>query len=132
MITPSPARPSVKHLALQSIVPAILAAIFFRCHATVPGWIALTASAWMLLSGLLWPRAFFAVERALQAFGRAVGLGLTWLLLVMFFFLCMVPLGWILRRQLRTQLGIGFEKDKATYWHTRPPMESGEYFQRQY
>lgn len=128
----APAAPRPAQVAVQTIVPAVLAGWFFVRHAPVPGWIALAVSGWMLLSGMLLPRVFLAVERSLKAFGRVVGLGLTWVLLALFFFLCFVPLGWIVRRQMRRLLGIGFDRDKSTYWQDRAPVSGPDHFRRQY
>jgi hypothetical protein len=126
------AAPSAGHVVVQALVPAAMAALLFLRHHRVMGWIVLAVSGWMLVSGLLLPRAFLVVERALKAFGRLVALGLTWLLLVVFFFLFFLPLSLFLRRQMRALLALEFDKNQASYWQERLPVRSAEHFQRQY
>ncbi|HXI84202.1 MAG TPA: hypothetical protein VNL17_08945 [Verrucomicrobiae bacterium] len=126
------ATPSVGHVVIQALVPAAVAGVFFLRNHRVAGWIVLALSGWMLVSGLLLPRAFLAVERALKAFGRLVALGLTWLLLVVFFFLFFLPLSLFLRRQMRALLALEFDKNQASYWQDRLPVSDAEHFQRQY
>jgi len=126
------ATPSVGQVVIQTLVPAVMAGVFFLRHHRVMGWIILAVSGWMLVSGLLLPRAFLAVERALKAFGRLVALGLTWLLLVVFFFLFFLPLSLFLRRRMRALLALEFDKNQPTYWEDRLPVSSAEHFQRQY
>jgi hypothetical protein len=132
MASVAPVAPRPGRVAVQTLVPAVAAGLFFLRHARVMGWVALGVCGWMLFSALLLPRAFPAVERALKAFGRLVGLGLTWVLLVAFFFLCLFPLGLILRRRARVLLALGFDKDQPTYWLDRAPVSGTEHFQKQY
>jgi hypothetical protein len=126
------AAPSVGHVAIQALVPAAMAGVFFLRHHRVMGWIVLTVSGWMLVCDLLLPRAFLAVERALKVVGRLVALGLTWLLLVVFFFLFFLPLSLFLRRHMRALLALEFDKNQPSYWQDRLPVSSAEHFQRQY
>jgi hypothetical protein len=119
-------------VAVQTIVPAAIAGLFFLRHATTLGCCAATLSGWMLLSGLFLPRAFLAVEGALKTFGRWVGIALTWVLLVLFFFLCFVPLSWLVRRQARHLLALEFDKNAPSYWQDRKPPGDPEHFLRQY
>jgi hypothetical protein len=72
------------------------------------------------------------MERALKAFGRVIALGLTWLLLVVFFFLFFLPLSLFLRRQMRALLALEFDKKQPSYWEDRVPVSGAEHFQRQY
>ena len=124
--------PGLGHVVLQALIPAAMAGLFFLRHHRVTGWIVLAVSGWMLVSGLLLPRAFLAVERVLKAFGRIVALGLTWVLLVVFFFLFFLPLGLFLRRQMRALLALEFDKNQTSYWQDRVPVSSAEHFSRQY
>ena len=120
------------HVLLQALIPAAMAALLFLRHHRVTGGIVLAVSVWMLVSGLLMPRAFLVVERGLKAFGRVVALGLTWVLLVVFFFLFFLPLSLFLRRQMRGLLALEFDKNQTTYWQDRLPVSNAEHFQRQY
>ena len=122
----------VRHVFLQVLIPAAVAGLFFLRHHRVMGWIVLAVSGWMLVSGLLMPRAFLAAERGFKAFGRVVALGLTWVLLVIFFFLFFLPLSLFLRRQMRGLLALEFDKSRTSYWQDRLPVSNAEHFQRQY
>ena len=128
----APVSPPLRHVAVRTLVLAVLGGVFFLRHAAVMGWIALGAGGWTLFSALVLPSAFLAVERVSKGFGHLVGMGLTRVLLVAFFFLCLLPLGLILRRQMRGLVPIGFDKNKTTQWLDWAPVSSGDHFQGQY
>jgi hypothetical protein len=119
-------------VAAPVLVSATAAGFLFWRHAMVMAWIVAAVGAWMLVSALLLPRAFAAVERAMKAFGRAAGLAVTWVLMAGVYFCCFTPLSWMLGRKARTLLAIGHDKDKASYWNDRAPVTDPEHFTRQY
>jgi len=114
------------------MVPVCVAGMFFLLRRPIVGWVVLGMAAWILVSGLLLPRVFLAMERGLQAVGRAVGWCLTKLLLGAFFFLCFLPLSLLVGREARAQLALRWEKDKASYWQDRHPVDDLAHFLRQY
>ncbi len=67
----------------------------------------------------LYPR----IERILDAFGRAVGAVVTWLLMTLLFFLFFLPVGAALRLAGKLSITRGFDPRRPTYWS--PPRHAG-------
>jgi len=66
-------------------------------HRTLPGHVFFVAGVVVLLAALWRPLGLRPLHRLGRAAGRAAGIGLTWLLLVPFFAVCIVPGGLLLR-----------------------------------
>jgi hypothetical protein len=68
-------------------------------------------------AALLSPGGLYAaIQRLIEATAHAVGVGLSWLLLVPFFYLFFAPFGALFRRGRRDRLCRRYESDAATYW----------------
>jgi hypothetical protein len=79
-----------------------------------PPWALATGLALIAL-GLAWPRAVHPLYRAWRPLGRLLALVNTWLLLVLVFFVLLVPLGAVLRRTGRLQYRSGFDPHATSY-----------------
>ena len=86
----------------------------------------------VFVSGLFVPPVFNAIERFGQALGRWVSVGLTWGLLVPFFYLCFVPGRCILRLKGKDPLHRAFPTDAKTYWIPRPPIDDLKQYKKQH
>ena len=86
----------------------------------------------VVISGFLIPPAFDALERAGQWLGRGVAAGLTWLLLVPFFYLCFAPARLLLRLRGKDPMHRRYERDRASYWTDRLPPAGPASYTRQY
>lgn len=86
----------------------------------------------VLICGLFIPPAFAAIERVGRWLGKWVGEGLTWGLLVPFFYMCFCPmrLGLILRGKdpLKRQLHTG----EPSYWVERKPVADRAQYRKQF
>jgi len=60
----------------------------------------------------LYPR----IERLLDAFGRAVGAAVTWLLMTVLFFVFVLPVGLGLRLAGKLSIAKGFDPRRSSYW----------------
>ena len=60
--------------------------------------------------------AFRRVRHALERFGRAVGVGLTWVLMSITYYGLFLPVGLLLRARGRLRLRKGLDPSAATYW----------------
>jgi len=88
-------------------------------------------SAVVLISGLFVPPAFKMFERFGQALAHWVGVGLTWLLLTIFFCLCVIPGRLILLATGKDPMRRRKEVDRESYWITHKPADAASYT-RQY
>jgi len=86
----------------------------------------------LFLFGLLAPPVFVAIERGGKLLAKGVATGLTWVLLVPFFYvvfsfgrLCLI----LLRKD---PLSRKFPGSAETYWDSRPPVRGPEHYGRQY
>ena len=69
----------------------------------------------VLFCGLFIPSAFHAIEKMGKKIGLWVATGLTWILLVPFFYICFVPARLILAVRGKDPLTRKFEKEAASY-----------------
>ncbi len=118
---------------IQSMVMGLIAAIlFFGLHHILLARVIWALAGVVLILGLVFPPAY----RPNQAFGhwlgRMVGKGLTYLLLVPFFFLFFTPVALILRLQGRDPLHRKFRDPKWTYWLARSPKAPRENIDKQF
>lgn len=85
----------------------------------------------VLFSARFVPVFFIGVERVIAVTARLVGSGVTWLLLVPFFYLCFVPGRLILLMSGKDPLNRKIEKDRQTYW-TEHPAPNPHHLSKQY
>ena len=88
-------------------------------------------SAVVLISGLFFPTIFKIFERFGQALAHWAGVGLTWLLLTIFFCLCVIPGRLILLATGKDPMRRGKEVDSESYWTTHKTADTASHT-RQY
>lgn len=77
----------------------------------------------VMTCALISPRGLYAaIQRLFEATGHAVGVGLSWLLLVPFFYLFFAPFGALFRRGRRDRLQRRYDSNVATYWEPHEGM----------
>jgi hypothetical protein len=96
--------------------------LLFVFHHRVAGTIVLCIGAIVLVTGLFIPPLFEALERMGQKLAAGVGIGLTYALMVPFFYLCFLPGHLLLNLLKKDPLRLRFEKAKETYWSPRAPV----------
>ncbi len=118
---------------IQSLVMSAVAALFYfwRGHVVLPAALAALAAVNLAL-GLAAPRAFGAVDRAMQAFGHGVGTAVTWIVLVPFFYLFMLPGRLILLAMGKDPLDRRFPDTPTSYWVPRRPAKSMDDYRKQF
>jgi hypothetical protein len=89
-------------------------------------------AAFVLVTGIFFPRAFLAVDGAMRAFGRGVGTGLTWILLVPFFFLCFAPARVILRLRGSDPMKRAFPSPEKTHWAPHQSRRDMNHYKKQF
>lgn len=130
---PTASARALRHKAIiQALVTAIVGAvIFFLFKHRLAGQIVWGIAAFVLVTGLLIQPVFRAVDRLMQKFGVAVGTGLTYLLLVPFFYLVFLP-GRLLMRMLgKDPLQLSGAAGMASCWSVRKPLKT-DHFKKQF
>jgi hypothetical protein len=94
--------------------------------------VVLVLAAVVLVSGLFIPPVFRGIERFGQVLGRGVSVGLTWGLLVPFYYLCFVPGRFFLLLRGKDPLHRQVPTDVSSYWIPRPPVRSLAQYTKQH
>ena len=131
---PADAGRARRRRTLIQFAVALMAAgiLYFGLEFRRMAWVVLGVAGFLLISGLWIAPLFNAVERFLARFARWIGLGLTWLLLVPFFFLVFVPARVLLALRGKDPMRRRFPSNETTAWITRPPKRNAESYRRQY
>ena len=126
-------RPTPVKVIVEAAIPAAigLGIMFGLKHRTV-GIVVLCIAAFILLSGLFAPRAHAAFKNLFQMFAKGVGVALTWLLLVPFFYIFFTfgRLSQFLRH--KDPMNRAFPTDARTYWIPHAGQPTPESYKRQY
>jgi len=94
--------------------------------------IVVVISTLVLVCGLFIPAAFLAIERFGLKLGEWVSTGLTWILLVPFFYICFVPGRIIMTIRGKDPLNLKFSSSATTYWVPRVPINDITRYQKQH
>lgn len=86
----------------------------------------------VVVSGLFIPRLFLAIEHFGQLLGKWVTAGLTWALLVPFYYLCFVPARAVLALRGKDPMHRACPTDAPSYWLKRPPVRSMDQYRKQH
>src|ERR1700730_11900135 len=93
----------------------------------------LGAGAVLVALGLIWPRALKFVYIAWMAFAFTLGLVMSTMILVLFFFLFVTPIGLLARLYQKDFLARKWNKRAASYWiHCPRETRSAESYEHQF
>lgn len=123
--------PVGRALFQAGIMAAILLLFFYLRHGWVVGIVGVLLAA-DLVGAFFIPPLYFAMEKFGLLLARWVGTGLTYILLVPFFFICFVPARILLKLSGRDPMCRQWEKAKPTYWVDKPAPLDAAHFTRQY
>ena len=130
---PVKAGASKKAAVIQALVMTVIGAgLFWWLGHRIMGYVVWGLAAVVLLSGLFLPKVFAGIERVGQWVGRVVGGGLTWGLLVPFYYLCFCPMRLGLFLKGKDPLHRKFQADAATYWTPRKPIPGVGQYRKQF
>ena len=122
-----------KRATIQFLVAGSIALLlFFLCKKPVMACIVSGIAIVILVCGLFIPPAFKAIEHFGKKLGEWVATGLTWLLLVPFFYLCFVPARIIMALRGKDPLNLKLSSKAQTYWVPHKPMTDIERYQKQH
>lgn len=130
--TPQPLPARWPRVLLQTLIPAVVA--FWMAHRghAVPASIIGAIAGFVLVSGLCIPTLFARWEAFGRAFGRGVGVAVTWICLVPVFYLVFVPGRLILVILRKDPMGRVFPTHAPTYWVPRAPVKDVAEYRRQF
>jgi hypothetical protein len=129
----APAEGTWKRAIIQfSVAGSIALLLFFFFKRPVMASVVFGISTVILVCGLFIPPAFKAIEHFGQKLGEWVGTGLTWLLLVPFFYLCFVPARIIAAIRGKDPLNLKLSSKAKTYWVPHKPVNNIERYQKQH
>ncbi|MBP7830778.1 MAG: hypothetical protein KA248_12775 [Kiritimatiellae bacterium] len=130
---PAAAARALRHKAvIQALVTAIIGAvIYFLFKHALAAHIVWGIAAFVLVTGLLVQPVFRAVDRFMQKFGVAVGTGLTYLLLVPFFYLVFMPGRMLMRILGKDPLQLARATECPSCWSVRKPLKP-DHFKKQF
>ena len=89
-----------------------------------PRWWALGLAATFALAAVVWPQILHPFNRAWLALGRLLHLVVSPLVMGAIFFLCVTPIGWVMRRRGKDVLSLARRSDLSSYWITRDRAEA--------
>lgn len=123
----------LRQAAVQAVVMcAIAAAMFFWLHHRIVPMVVLALAVVVVVSSVLAPGVFLAIERFGKTLGKVVGGGLTWVLLVPFFYLGFT-IGRLLLLVTSRNPMYRVHDDKAeTYWIPHPPPSEAAKYRKQF
>ena len=117
---------------LQALIMAAIAGLFLYRHHRIPSAVLAVLAGLVLTSGCLVPSFFLAFEKAGRKFGQWVAIGVTWLLLVPFYYLCFVPGRIVILLTGKDPLNRRFPSPSATLWVPRPPVKDPAQYRKQF
>ncbi|MFN2350952.1 MAG: hypothetical protein ABR497_03300, partial [Kiritimatiellia bacterium] len=124
---------SRRRALIQACVMAAVAGLLYawlqhRIAAGIVGLLALL----MLAGSLGVPGLLRGFEKLGAGLGRTVGLGMTYLLLTPMYYLIFTPGRFLMALSKRDPMQRRFLPEAATYWQERAPIETLDYYNRQY
>ena len=128
-----PKRPSVPAVLGQALIPvAIGALIFFVLKHRIPGIVIMCIGALLFVLGLAIPGFHAGVKKVVGTVAVGVGIGLSWLLLVPFFYLCF-PMGrFFAALARRDPLNRSFPVKADSCWTVRDSQPDAASYEKQF
>ncbi|MCX7007791.1 MAG: hypothetical protein NTY53_11190 [Kiritimatiellaeota bacterium] len=118
-------------LVQTAIAYAIASFLVFYRHHYILGSVLYGFGTLVLLAGLFVPPLHAAITRFGKWLGRVVGVGVTWLLLVPFYYLFFTTARVFLMMSGKDPLTRRWDRAAASYWADRKPATDDKHFLRQ-
>lgn len=122
----------VRALIQTAVMVVIASILYFWAKHQLMGTIVYSLAGIVLVSGLIVPPVFNAIERFGKALGHYVATGLTWVLLVPFFYIVFAPAHALQRMRGKDPLCRSCPTQEKTYWIPRPPVTDVSHFRKQH
>lgn len=129
---PTGMNPRVKVLITTPIAFLIAFGIYRWEHHIGPPIVICSIALVIATCGFFIPPAYAAIERFFVRFGVGIATGLTWILLLPFFYIVFAPARLILLLRGKDPMKRKWPTDAATYWSPRPPIRRENYYRSQH
>lgn len=117
----------LKAILQATAMSAFGALLFFRFHHRIGPFVIWSMAALVACGGLFYPPLFHGIERFGQKLGGWVAKGLTYALLVPFYFLVFVPTRLVMALGGSDPMCRTFPGKETTYWVTRKKVDAAQY-----
>ena len=118
---------------IQSVVMVIIALLmFFWIKHEVLATIIIILAGVVLISGVAIPPVFNAIERFGRFLGKIVSKGLTWILLLPFYYICFAVGHFFLVLRGKDPMCREFPTKQDTYWVKRPTIKNLDHYRKQH
>lgn len=115
---------------------AVAALVYFLWKKPVPAAVIAAVALLLSLPGLVAPlTAGRGVGRALDRFAYAVGMGVTWVLMTLLYYLLFLPVGLVLRARGKLGITRAYDPGRPSYWTSveeRERARTPESYRRQF
>ena len=125
-------RPGLRALLQAAILAAVGAGLFFGLHHKAMAGVAWGMGALVCISGLWIPRLFLAIEGLGRRLGQGVGVLLTYLLLVPFYFLVFAPAHAVLALRGKDPMNRRFPSPDESCWTPKRPIANRNHYKKQF
>ncbi len=113
------ARALRRRAAVQALAGVAVAVALWLLWRTPLAYLVAAIAVGLALLAAASPPAYARVSRVLEAFGRWVGIAVTWVLMALLFYGLFLPVGLLLRARRSLRVTTGFDPQAPSYW-TRP------------
>lgn len=118
-------------VCVQAVVGLTAGAVMLLLHWHRMGTVAVCVASTLFVVGRLVPGLYDAFDGTILRVARIFGQGLTWVLLVPFFYLCFLPGRLVLMAKRKDPMCRKCPSNEATFWVKRPARRP-DHFTRQY
>ena len=126
-------RPRSVRGLIQGAIMAVIGFVLYRLLGhQMMGQVVWGLACFVLFSALFIPRAFEGIESFGRKLGHWVGIGLSYLLLVPFFYIVFVPGHMVLKLLRKDPMQRGFPTPEATCWAPRRTKMDEKHYRKQF
>jgi len=123
---------AIKVLGQAALMVSIALILLFVLKHHVAPTILLVTALYIVITGFFFPKGYALFERFIGMLVKGVGIGLTWLMLVPFFYLFFTPGRIMLALRGKDTLSRKCPTDEPTYWVDRPTDVNPDHYTKQF
>ncbi len=121
-----------KRSLLESAITLTVGLVFFFFYKRVLGIVIISIGSAVLIGGQLIPPLYYGFKKLGVLLARVVGIGLTWILLVPFFYVIFTCGRFFLLVLRKDPLKRAFPGSQKSFWDKRTPVTDVAWYKRQY